>query len=107
MVLATSPSLTTSQSAGIVPNPGTSFHSVCQPGTPRVSSWWSRESRSCSVAAMTDSVRSMASSMESRTAAMALLRQGREQESVREWIEEDAGRVEVRTFGNMYRIVVP
>ncbi len=29
----------------MVPMPGTSFHSVCQPGTPRVSSSWRRESR--------------------------------------------------------------
>ena len=71
MVSATSPSRTTVQSAGIVPRPGTSFHWVCQPGTPRVSSWWSRESRNCPVAAMTASVRSIASSMESSTAAMA------------------------------------
>ena len=45
----TSPNRTTSQSAGRVPRLGTSFHSVCQLGMPRVSSWWSMESRSCSV----------------------------------------------------------
>ena len=39
---AISPSLKTSQSAGIVPNPGTSLHAVCQIGTPGVSSRWSR-----------------------------------------------------------------
>ena len=42
----TSLSLKTSQSAGIVPRPGTSFHAVCQTGTPRVSSRWGRRPQS-------------------------------------------------------------
>ena len=55
----------------MVPRPRTSFHSECQPGTPRVRSRWSRASRRHSVAATTASVDSIASSMESSTAAMA------------------------------------
>ena len=63
--------VTTCQSTGNLPRPGTVRHSVCQPGTPRVRSSWSRASRRRSVALMTASVRSMASSMASSTSEMA------------------------------------
>ena len=71
LMATTSPSRPMSQHAGTVPTPGTSTHSECRPSMPRVSSSWSRASRRRSVAVMTSSVRSILSSMESRTVAMA------------------------------------